>query len=30
VRENDMELVVDICKANTLLNPYRLRGIKED
>lgn len=30
VRENDMELVVDICKNGTLLNPYRLRGLKQE
>lgn len=30
VRENDKELVVDICKSGTLLNPYRMRGVKTD
>lgn len=29
VRENDDELVVDICKAGTLLHPYRLRWKKD-
>jgi len=30
VRENEKEIVVDICKANTLLNPIRLRAEKTD
>jgi len=30
VREDDKEIVVDICKEHTLLNPIRFRATKED